>query len=242
MVIFIKVFAVLESNTMRSCFLTLSRTRFLFVYLVLMLVIGATISNGQDSKPAAKQPRTFVFSGLAIQHKPTAGYTEAARTNRVEGLVRLLVMFRATGEIGDVTVLTPLPHGLTERAVDAARRIKFTPKSLNGTPMDEQTTVEYNFRLYYDNEDADIKTKVEIQSVPKPSLAASDIPASFGGKIPVKVFFSSRGNASVFEMPAGLSSVARIKLEDAVKKIKFRPAVHIGGNKMSVTKEVVYAL
>lgn len=220
-------------------FLTLSRTHFLLV--VLIFAIGATISNGQDSKTAAK-PRTFVFSGLAIQHKPNAGYTEAARDNRVEGLVRLLVMFRATGEIGDVTVLTPLPHGLTERAVEAARRIKFTPKSLNGTPMDEQTTVEYNFRLYYDNEDADIKTKVDIQSVPKPSLAAGDIPAAFGGKVPVKVFFSSRGNASVFEMPAGLSSSARIKLEDAVKKIKFRPAVHVGGSKMSVTKEVIYAL
>ena len=226
---------------MRSCFLTLSRTRFLLAYFVLMFVVGATISNGQDSKPAAK-PKTFVFSGLSIQHKPNAGYTEAARTNRVEGLVRLLVMFRATGEIGDVTVITPLPHGLTERAVEAARRIKFTPKSLNGTPMDEQTTVEYNFRLYYDNEDADIKTKVEIQSVPKPSLSDTDIPASFGGKGPIKVFFSARGNASVFEMPLGLSSTARIRIEDAVKKIKFRPAVHVGGNKMSVTKEVVYAL
>jgi hypothetical protein len=108
--------------------------------------------------------------------------------------------------------------------------------------MDEQTTVEYNFRLYYDNEDADIKSKVEVLSVPKPSLAGGDIPASFGGKVPVKVFFSSRGSASVFEMPLGLSLAAKSKLEDAVKRIKFRPAVHVGGSKMSVTKEVVYAL
>jgi TonB family C-terminal domain len=193
------------------------------------------------SKATPSKPKTFTFSRMAVLDKPNAGYTEAARTNRVEGVVRLMVMFRATGEVGDVTVVAPLPHGLTERAVEAARKIRFTPKMLNGTPMDEQTVVEYNFRLYYENDDADIGTKVEILSTPKPSLTAADLPASLGGKLSVKVFFSARGNASVFEMPNGLNQTARAKIEDAVKKIKFRPAVHIGGTKMSVTKEVIYA-
>lgn len=214
--------------------------------LCLVLGVGVTAVSGQESTPTTKptpaKTRTFVFARMAILNKPNAGYTESARSNRVEGVVRLLVMFRATGEIGDVTVITPLPHGLTERAVAAARQIKFTPKMLNGTPMDEQTTVEYNFRLYYENDDADIKTKVELFSVPNPSLVGSDIPSSFAGKIPVKVFFSSRGTASVFEMPSGLSSTARMKLEDAVKKIKFRPAVHVNGSRMSVTKTVTYDL
>ena len=83
-------------------------------------------------------------------------------------------MFRSTGQIGDVSVITALPHGLTERAVEAAKLIKFTPKSFKGTPMDEQTTVDYNFRLYYDNDDEDIRTKVEILSIAKPSLSRVD--------------------------------------------------------------------
>lgn len=225
---------------MRSCFLTLSRTHVLLVCFVLMFAIGATSSFAQDSKSA--KPRTFVFSNLAILDKPNAGYTEAARTHRVEGLVRLLVMFRATGEIGDVSVITHLPHGLTERAVEAARRIRFTPKSLNGKPIDEQTTVEYNFRLFYEDDDAEIGSKVEILSTPKPALAVGDLPASFGGKLSVKVFFPTRGNPSVFEMPSGLSATAKTKVVDAVKKIKFRPAVHGNGSRMSVTRTVNYDL
>jgi TonB family protein len=222
---------------MRSCFLTLSRTRFLLVCLVLMFAVGATNSFAQDSKSA--KPR-FVFTELAILDKPSAGYTEAARTNRVEGRVRLMVVFKATGEIGDVSVITHLPHGLTERAVDAARRIRFTPKSINGTATDEQTTVEYNFRLFYENDDADIGSKVQILSMPNPVLAVGDLPASFGGKLSVKVFFPTRGNPSVFEMPSGLSATTKTKILEAVKKIKFRPAVHSNGARMSVTKEVVY--
>lgn len=205
-----------------------------------MLVVGATISNGQDSKPSVK-PIKSAISGMAILSKPNAGYTEAARINRTEGVVRLLVVFRSTGQIGDVSVITALPHGLTERAVEAAKLIKFTPKSFKGTPMDEQTTVDYNFRLYYDNDDEDIRTKVEILSIAKPSLSRIDVPESMMGKVSVKVFFSSRGNASVFELPPGLSSAAKTKVEDAVKRIKFRPAVHANGIRMSVTREVVYA-
>lgn len=226
---------------MRSSVRTLFGMRFLFIYMLLTVVVGVTIADGQYSKPTVK-PSKSAISGMVILSKPNAGYTEAARINRTEGVVRVLVVFKATGEIGDVSVLTALPHGLTERAVEAARLIKFSPKSLNGTPMDEQTTVDYNFRLYYDNDDDDIGTKIEILSMPKPSLSRIDVPDSLEGKVSVKVFFSSRGNSSVFELPPGLSSSARSKVEDAVKRIKFRPAVHVNGNRMSVTRVVQYDL
>lgn len=201
---------------------------------------------GQSTQPAEKQPavkqKTFKFTEIQIIDKPAPGYTEAARENRISGNVKLLVVFKANGQIGDVTVVESLPHGLTDRAVEAAKKIRFKPKALNGEPMEEVTTVEYVFNLYFGDEDENaIRTKVAVLSAPKPEVDFATLPASYGGKLDVKVFFSSRGGATVFEMPAELSSENKTKIEDAVRKIKFRPAVHKNGSRVSVIRIVSYA-
>jgi TonB family protein len=54
-------------------------------------------------------------------------YTEAARKNRVEGDVRLMVIFRSNGKIGHIDVIEGLPDGLTEKAIEVAKAIKFKP-------------------------------------------------------------------------------------------------------------------
>lgn len=225
--------------------ITGTRTAILAAASVVIAFFAGTVSS-QNTQPAGSVPtektKEFVFTKLEIIENPQPGYTEAARDNRVQGTVKLLVTFHANGRIGEVTVLEALSHGLTERAVEAAKRIRFRPKTMNGQPMDEQTTVEYNFNLYYEDEDEDIRTRVAVLNAPKPAIEISEIPASFGGKIGVKVFFSSRGNASVFEMPAGLSPDTRKKVEEAVRKIRFRPAVHRNGSRMSVTRIVTYVL
>lgn len=213
--------------------------------LIVILMVGADHFSQSTPKPVSEppaKPKEFVFKNLEIIDRPAPGYTESARENRVQGRVRLQVVFLANGQIGDVTVLEPLSNGLTERAVDAAKRIRFRPKMMNGQPMDETTIVEYAFNLYYDDDDDDIRTRVAVTAAPKPVLVASELPATFGGKIRVKVFFSARGNASVFEMPAGLNSDAKAKIEDAIRKIRFRPAVHRSGSRVSVVRFIEYAI
>ena len=54
-------------------------------------------------------------------------YTEAARNNRIEGDVRLIVSFRSNGKIGHIDVIQGLPDGLTEKAVELAKALKFKP-------------------------------------------------------------------------------------------------------------------
>src|SRR5215510_6449924 len=54
-------------------------------------------------------------------------YTEAARKNRIEGDVRLIVIFNSNGNIGQIEVVEGLPDGLTEKAIDVAKAIKFKP-------------------------------------------------------------------------------------------------------------------
>jgi TonB family protein len=58
-------------------------------------------------------------------------YTEAARKNRVEGDVRLIVAFRSNGKIGNIDVIEGLPDGLTDKAIEVAKAIKFKPATFS---------------------------------------------------------------------------------------------------------------
>lgn len=80
--------------------------------------------------------------------KPEPGFTEQARNAGVRGLVRLRVVLDADGKVRHVLVLKRLSHGLTRQAVNAARQIKFKPAILNGLPVAQTVTLEYNFNVY----------------------------------------------------------------------------------------------
>ncbi len=55
-------------------------------------------------------------------------------------------MFGETGQINQVRVVKGLPFGLTERAIAAARLIKFEPAELDGKKVSYLLAVVYNFR------------------------------------------------------------------------------------------------
>lgn len=85
---------------------------------------------------------------LEIESKPRPSYTDAARRERVEGTVKLSVEFLSTGVIGDISVVSGLPAGLTDEAVKAARSIKFSPVQIDGRSVDTVKLVEYNFAIF----------------------------------------------------------------------------------------------
>jgi TonB family protein len=60
----------------------------------------------------------------------------------------LKIVFGANGSIESVRVVSGLPNGLTERAIAAARGIKFVPAQKNGITVSTSMQVEYNFNLY----------------------------------------------------------------------------------------------
>jgi TonB family protein len=82
-----------------------------------------------------------------ILAKPAPGYTEEARRAGVSGVVRLRVVLGADGQVRHVLVLRRLSHGLTEKAVEAARRLRFNPATLNGQPVSQYVVLEYGFNL-----------------------------------------------------------------------------------------------
>lgn len=95
-----------------------------------------------------KKSSTSDPNRLQVISKPRAEYTDVARQNNVQGIVTLRVTFLANGQIGNISVVSGLPYGLTEHAVSAAKRIRFTPQRKDGRPISVTKSVQYNFTIY----------------------------------------------------------------------------------------------
>ena len=80
--------------------------------------------------------------------KPEPQYTEDARKNQITGTVVLKCVFSSNGTVTGIKTVSGLPYGLTERAIAAARQIKFVPATKDGHQVSMWMQLEYNFNLY----------------------------------------------------------------------------------------------
>lgn len=80
--------------------------------------------------------------------KPEPNYTESARQSGITGTVFLKAVFSRNGSVTNIKTVSGLPYGLTENAIDAARKIKFIPAIKNGKYVSTPIQLEYNFNLY----------------------------------------------------------------------------------------------
>lgn len=123
---------------------------------------GGGVGSGSDGKGgslgsggAAKETdynRTFRASETTqkarILAKPEPSYTESARKFGVVGKVRVRIALMSSGTVSGIAVVAQLPHGLTQEAIEAARKIKFEPAIKDGRPVSQYVTVDYNFNIY----------------------------------------------------------------------------------------------
>ena len=101
--------------------------------------------GGDDDAPSIRRGETV---GVRILAQPRASYTDAARQAGIQGKVVLRVTFQSDGSIGAISAVSGLPNGLTERAIAAARSIRFEPAKRNGVPYSVTRTIEYSFTIY----------------------------------------------------------------------------------------------
>ncbi|MGH9942717.1 MAG: energy transducer TonB [Pyrinomonadaceae bacterium] len=106
---------------------------------------GNRAGNGVENRPLKTSEVTRRAQILA---KPEPQYTEAARKNSVTGEVTLRVVLSSSGQVTGITPIKRLPDGLTEKAIAAARQIRFTPAEKDGQPVSQYATIVYNFNIY----------------------------------------------------------------------------------------------
>ncbi|MEA2237373.1 MAG: hypothetical protein QOC81_2097 [Thermoanaerobaculia bacterium] len=119
--------------------------------------VGGTGEGAGDAKPAPPTPAPAADEGplrvggdvkapVAITRaKPD--YTELARKAHVNGVVVVEAIVNKQGEVEQVKVLKGLPMGLSEQAVEAVKKWRFHPGSLNGEPVDVIFTLTVTFTL-----------------------------------------------------------------------------------------------
>jgi TonB family protein len=101
------------------------------------LLVIRSLSQARDPQPSVAAPR--------IQYLPKPNYTDDARRNRIEGNVRLEVLFGSDGRVEQVIVTQGLGFGLDAEAARAARGIVFTPGRLDDRPMSVWAGVTFHF-------------------------------------------------------------------------------------------------
>jgi TonB family protein len=89
-----------------------------------------------------------VTSKARVLDKPEPTYTESARKNQITGTVVLRAVFSAGGSVTNIHAVSGLPDGLTERAIAAAKNIRFVPATKDGHPVSMWMELQYNFNLY----------------------------------------------------------------------------------------------
>jgi TonB family protein len=103
---------------------------------------GERTDYSRNFKPHEVSVRAVIIS------KPEPGFTEDARKENVTGTVRLRAVLSASGDVTNISVVKGLPGGLTEKAITAAKQIKFRPATKDGHTVSQYVTLEYSFNIY----------------------------------------------------------------------------------------------
>jgi len=97
---------------------------------------GSGLDGGSYGNNVNDLDRVFPANQLSVRlrilSKPEPQYTEEARRAGISGTVVLHAVFSSQGEVINIRAVRSLPCGLTERAIAAARQIRFLPALKGG--------------------------------------------------------------------------------------------------------------
>lgn len=191
-------------------------------------------ARGPDGPFRAKE----VAKRAVIDQRPEPGYTEEARLNDVEGVVRLRAVLSSSGQVTYISVIKGLPDGLTEKAIAAARQITFTPAQKDGRPVSQYVVIEYHFTIYEDEDRVD--RKAVILERPEPQYTSEALARLVEGRVVLDVILYRDGRAPQATVVEGLPHGLSQKAVEAAEKIKYTPA-RLKGRPVNVVRRIEYA-
>jgi TonB family protein len=110
------------------------------------------MAQSEEAKGKSPPPTQTIGDSFSLKPKITyresAKYTEEARDNIAHGTVALNVVFRVGGNISDIKVVSGLPYGLIESAIEAATKVRFEPGMKDGKPVSVRGRLEFTFVLH----------------------------------------------------------------------------------------------
>jgi TonB family protein len=177
----------------------------------------------------------------AILYREKAQYTQEARDNNVEGEVILSAVFGSDAQIRDIEVVQGLPYGLTENAIEAAKRIRFEPATKDGRPASVRGRLEFHFNLYKDPihpMTSSMRPKILYKEKAQYTQEAKD--KKIEGTVVLSVVFGADGQIGDIRVIRGLPHGLTQKAIEASSKIRFEPAMK-DGRPVSVRGKLEYS-
>jgi TonB family protein len=105
----------------------------------------------EDNLPGGLGEQVYhVGNGVSapeLIHHISVEYSEAARNQKISGVVILDIIIDARGTVVDPKVITGLGFGLDDKAIEAVRQWKFRPGYKDGKPVAVAMRVQVAFRL-----------------------------------------------------------------------------------------------
>ena len=80
-------------------------------------------------------------------NEPRPNYTEEARTNKAQGVVRARILIGSDGLVKQVRLIKGLPDGLNEEAIGAAMQMRFRPAMKGGAVVAFWMTLDVEFNI-----------------------------------------------------------------------------------------------
>ena len=114
-------------------------------------VIGGVIGGSGSAPPPPKPTQSRIKQGGAVTaasllNKVQPVYPPLARQTRISGTVRLHAIISKDGSVQQLEVMSGHPL-LVQAALDAVRQWKYRPTTLNGEPVEVDTTIDVIFSL-----------------------------------------------------------------------------------------------
>jgi periplasmic protein TonB len=114
-------------------------------------VIGGVIGGVGAAPPPPRPTQTRIRQGGAVQaamlvNRVQPQYPPLARQTRISGTVRLHAIISKDGSVQQLEVVSGHPL-LVQAALDAVRQWKYRPTTLNGEPVEVDTTIDVIFSL-----------------------------------------------------------------------------------------------
>jgi protein TonB len=114
-------------------------------------VIGGVIGGVGGAPPPPKPTQTRIRQGGAVTaasliNRVQPVYPPLARQTRISGTVRLHAIISKSGAVQQLEVISGHPL-LVQAALDAVRQWRYRPTTLNGEPVEVDTTIDVIFSL-----------------------------------------------------------------------------------------------
>jgi TonB family protein len=228
----------------------ISRTMIGAAIAVLLAIGFALPLFAHDEAAAQGQTIELMSQNLrpTIIYKEKAKYTDVAKRNGLEGRVVLEAVFANDGNITNIQVYSGLPDGLTDKAIEAARKIQFKPAIKNGAPVSVRGKLEFDFKLYKPGDDptklagaAESETIHAMSASLRPTIQYKEQAdytqeareKNIQGVVVLSVVFGSDGTIKAVRVERGLPYGLTEKAIEAARAIRFEPAM-MDGNPVSV--------